>query len=81
MKLVHLEDPPGTVVVLEHGDGLMAHGFGSRGLVGTREDCELITFTAGPERHLNDVEIYIPKSMAEQIRAAIGKGVTGMIIL
>lgn len=84
MKLTHLKDPPATVVVLQPGDGLMPHGYCHKGLMlldGCKEDCEIITFTAGPGRHQNDVEIYIPESMAKKIRDAIGAGVPGMVKL
>lgn len=68
-------------VILEPGDGVLAHGFAKGGVLGfsdLAEDCALVTLTAGPGLSENNVEIYIPVSLSARFRDAIGRSRQGI---
>ncbi len=69
-----------AVAALQSGDGVLVGG-ASAGLYGDHEESVLLTFTAGPERSDNDIEVLIPRRAWASFLSAIAREEGGMFVL
>lgn len=72
--------PTAAVAALQSGDGVLI-GHAGAGLYGDHEESVLITFTAGPDRSDNDVEVLIPRRVWAGFQAAIAQGQGGTFVV